>query len=162
MTAVLTGSESGAGYTAKAKGGRLRAMQCPRCHLENPPSTDVCDCGYSFATGSYVPKPSNRSGASPSAEPEKTRYAALEMISSGFRLASWLVPAVLVVTGIAMLLNSTDQQKAYLIPAAIGCFLGAAGQWLVLKATAEAIILFVDIAYDVRAIAVKINSSDAR
>ena len=29
-------------------------MQCPRCHLENPPSTEVCDCGYSFATGSYV------------------------------------------------------------------------------------------------------------
>ena len=26
-------------------------MQCPRCRLENPPSAEVCDCGYSFVAG---------------------------------------------------------------------------------------------------------------
>jgi len=23
-------------------------MQCPSCQLENPPTAEVCDCGYSF------------------------------------------------------------------------------------------------------------------
>jgi hypothetical protein len=87
--------------------------------------------------------------------PGKSRYAALEAISAGFRVGAWLVALVLVAMGIAILVNATDQQKSYLIPAAVGCFVGAGWQWLVLKATAEAIILFVDIAYDVRAIASK-------
>ena len=137
-------------------------MECPRCHLENPPSTEACDCGYSFATGSYVPKPPNRSGAFSRTGPEKTRYAALESISTVYQTAAWLVAAALVVVGVIILVNSTDQQKTVTIPAAVGCFIGAAVQWLVLKAVAEAIMLFVDIAYDVRAIAVKINSSDGK
>jgi hypothetical protein len=29
-------------------------MQCPQCRLENPPSADTCDCGYSFGSGTYV------------------------------------------------------------------------------------------------------------
>jgi hypothetical protein len=33
--AESAGSEGG-GYTHKVKGGRLRAMQCPKCHLETP------------------------------------------------------------------------------------------------------------------------------
>ena len=24
-------------------------MKCPICHLENPPTAELCDCGYSFA-----------------------------------------------------------------------------------------------------------------
>ena len=70
--------------------------------------------------------------------------------------------APLVLVGIVILVDSTDQQRPFTIPAAVGCCIGAAVQWLVLKAVAEAITLFVDIAYDVRAIAVKINSSDGR
>ena|ERR1017187_5242763 len=136
-------------------------MQCPRCHLENPPSTEVCDCGYSFATGSYVRKPSTSSPASSGTGPQKTRYAALETISAIFRFAAWLVAAALVITGVVILVNSTDLTRPFAIPAAIGCFIGAALQWLVLKAVAEATILFVDIAYDVRAIAVKVNSNEA-
>ena len=27
-------------------------MEYPRCHLENPASADVCDCGYSFSARS--------------------------------------------------------------------------------------------------------------
>ena len=64
--------------------------------------------------------------------------------------------------GVVILATSTDQTRALGIPAAIGCVVGAAVQWLALKAVSESIILFVDVAYDVRAIAVKINSSDAR
>ncbi len=26
-------------------------MQCPKCKLENPESTQWCDCGYDFSTG---------------------------------------------------------------------------------------------------------------
>ena len=137
-------------------------MQCPRCHLENPPSTDTCDCGYSFATGSYVRRPSGFSGASSSTEPKKSQYAALETISTIFRVAAWLVAAVLVLAGIAALAYPTDQLKALAIPTAVSCFIAAGLQWLVLKAVAEGIALFVDIAYDVRAIVVKITSSDGR
>jgi hypothetical protein len=64
----------------------------------------------------------------------------------------------MVLVGIAILVNSTDQQKPFMIPAAIGCFIGAALEWLVLKAVAEAIMLFVDIASDVHAIAAKMHS----
>jgi len=32
-------------------------MQCPNCRLEPPPSTEKCDCGYSFKTGSLTPDP---------------------------------------------------------------------------------------------------------
>lgn len=70
--------------------------------------------------------------------------------------------AFMVIAGIVILLNLTDQQKTFAIPTAIGFFIGAAVQWLVFKVIAEAIMLFVDIAYDVRAIALKINSSDGR
>src|ERR1035438_8397569 len=31
-------------------------MECPRCHLENPPSAERCDCGYSFAKRSSPPR----------------------------------------------------------------------------------------------------------
>ncbi len=137
-------------------------MQCPRCHLENPPSADVCDCGYSFASGSYVRKPSGPSGTSSRTEPQKSRYAALETISTVFRVAAWLVAAALVLAGIAALAYPTGQLKALAVPTAVGCFIAAALQWLALKAVAEAIALFVDIAYDVRAIVVRINSSDSR
>lgn len=137
-------------------------MQCPRCHLENPPSADVCDCGYSFATGSYVRKPSGLPRTSSRTEPERSRYAALETISTIFRVAAWLVAAALVLAGIAALAYPTDQLKTLAIPTAVGCFIAAGLQWLVLKAVAEAIALFVDIAYDVRAIVVKINISDSR
>lgn len=158
MTAVSTGSESGAGYTARVKGGRLRAMQCPRCHLENPPSADVCDCGYSFVTGSYVPKVSSRSETKLSGGPEKSRYFALENISRGCRVASWLAAILMALAGIAVLFNLTEQQKtAFGIPAAIALFGSAVLQWLLFRGIAEAIILFVDIAYDVRAIATKLN-----
>jgi len=137
-------------------------MQCPRCHLENPASTETCDCGYSFVTGSYVPKPSTRSGASSVSGGQRGRYSALEGISRFYRIAAWLVAAVLVVAGIVLFVESTDQQKGVMIPTAIGCFIAAAVQWLVFTAVAEAIALFVDVANDVRAIAIKINSSDGR
>jgi hypothetical protein len=26
-------------------------MQCPKCGLENPPSAETCDCGYSLGSG---------------------------------------------------------------------------------------------------------------
>jgi hypothetical protein len=29
-------------------------MRCPKCGLENPPSADMCDCGYSFGSGTYI------------------------------------------------------------------------------------------------------------
>src|ERR1039458_3248232 len=120
-------------------------MECPRCHLENPPSTETCDCGHSFVTGSYVPKPSSRSGTFSGTGPEKSRYFALESISKGARVAAWLAAAVLVIAGILILANSTGQ---FARPAAIGCFIAAAGQWFVFKVIAEAIALFIDIAYD--------------
>jgi len=137
-------------------------MQCPRCHLENPPTTDVCDCGYSFATGSYARKALGASAALGGAGLEKTRYAALEGISTICRIAAWLVAGALVLAGIVILVNSTDQLKYSAIPPALGCFIGAAFQWLLLKAFAEVIMLFVDVAYDVRAIAIKINNVDGR
>jgi hypothetical protein len=137
-------------------------MQCPKCRLENPPSTETCDCGYSFVTRSFVPKPSSRSGTYPSIGQEKSRYSALESISKGARVAAWLMAAFMVIAGIVILLNLADQQKTFAIPTAIAFFGAAAGQWLVFTVIAEAIMLFVDIAYDVRAIAIKINSSDGR
>ncbi|MFY9727343.1 MAG: hypothetical protein WB579_06935 [Bryobacteraceae bacterium] len=79
-----------------------------------------------------------------------------------FRVAAWLVAAALVLAGIAALAYPTGQLKALAVPTAVGCFIAAALQWLALKAVAEAIALFVDIAYDVRAIVVRINSSDSR
>src|SRR6476661_1219966 len=30
-------------------------MTCPSCGLENPPSAQVCDCGYAFVPGSIKP-----------------------------------------------------------------------------------------------------------
>jgi hypothetical protein len=30
-------------------------MQCPTCGLDNPPSTDTCDCGYQFERGTHAP-----------------------------------------------------------------------------------------------------------
>ena len=72
-----------------------------------------------------------------------------------YRVGAWLVAAALALVGIVILVNSTDQLKPVAIPVAAGCFIGAAWQWLMLKAVAEAITLFVDIAYDVHAIAVK-------
>jgi hypothetical protein len=143
------------------KSDRLRPMQCPKCNLENPPSADTCDCGYSFSKGVYVSRPASPSNASPRAS-ASGRYHALESISAGLRAGAWLVALMLVVMGVVILVNATDQQKGYSVPAAIGCFASAGLQWLVLKATAEAIILFLDIASDVRAIAVKMNTSDGR
>jgi hypothetical protein len=87
-------------------------MQCPRCHLENPPSTESCDCGYSFVTGSYVPKASSRSGTTfSSTGAPKGRYYALESISWGCRVTAWVAAASLVVAGIVVLFNLTDQQR---------------------------------------------------
>jgi hypothetical protein len=34
-------------------------MECPSCHLINPPGTLVCDCGYSFQTGA-TSRPENQ------------------------------------------------------------------------------------------------------
>jgi uncharacterized membrane protein len=131
-------------------------MQCPKCHLENPPSADACDCGYSFSKGVYVSRPVNHS-ASVSAAAARGRYHALETVSNIYRIAAWLSAAGLIVVGIVLLVNATDQQKAYALPAAIGCFIYAGAAWLTCTFVAEGIGLFVDIAYDVRAIATKVN-----
>ncbi|MEI9972340.1 MAG: hypothetical protein WDO73_09990 [Ignavibacteriota bacterium] len=140
---------------AKLESDKLRAMQCPKCRLENPPSADACDCGYSFLKGVYVSQPVSPSSASHTAF-AKRQYHALESISTGLRVGAWLVALVLVAVGVVILASATDQQRSASIPAALGYFASAALQWLVLKATAEAIILFVDIAHDVRAIAAKL------
>ncbi len=29
-------------------------MQCPKCKLENVPTAEYCDCGYSFKTGEVI------------------------------------------------------------------------------------------------------------
>jgi len=137
-------------------------MQCPRCQLENTPSTTTCDCGYSFATGEYVPKPVNRRGEHSMGGQEKPRYAALESISTIYRIAAWVIFAVLVLVGIVILANSTEQTRSIAVYTAVACFVGAVVQWLVLKAVAEAIMLFVDIACDVRAMAAKMNNNDGR
>jgi len=137
-------------------------MQCPRCHLENPPSTTTCDCGYSFATGAYVPKPVNRPSEHSMGGQEKPRYAALENISTIYRIAAWVIFAALILVGVVILANSTEQTRSIALYTAVACFVGAAVQWLVLKAVAEAIMLFVDIACDVRAMAAKMNNNDGR
>ncbi len=137
-------------------------MQCPRCHLENPPSTTTCDCGYSFATGAYVPKSVDRPGEHSMGGQARPRYAALESISTFYRIAAWVILVVLVLVGVNILANSTDQTMSIALYKALACFVGAAVQWLVLKAVAEAINLFVDIACDVRAMASKMNNNDGR
>lgn len=131
-------------------------MQCPKCHLENPPSADSCDCGYSFSKGVYVSRPVSRSTAAYSA-PAKGRYSALETVSTVYRVLGWLGAAGLIVVGIVLLVNTTDQQKAFAMPAAIACFIYAGAAWLTCMFIAEGIGLFVDIAYDVRTIAAKLN-----
>ena len=32
-------------------------MICPKCKLENPPETEVCDCNYNFITKSNGKEP---------------------------------------------------------------------------------------------------------
>ena len=59
--------------------------------------------------------------------------------------------------GIVLLLNTTDQQKTFAIPAALACFIYAAVAWLTCMVMAEGITLFIDIADDVRSIAAKLN-----
>jgi hypothetical protein len=34
--------------------GYTTPMRCPKCGLENLPSADMCDCGYSFGSGTYL------------------------------------------------------------------------------------------------------------
>jgi hypothetical protein len=131
-------------------------MQCPKCHLENPPSADACDCGYSFSKGVYISRPVNHS-ASASAATARGRYHALETVSTIYRVLAWVGAAGLIVAGIALLANTTDQQKVFAIPAATACFIYAGAAWLTCMFIAEGIGLFVDIAYDVRAIAAKLN-----
>jgi len=141
------------------KGGRLRATQCPKCHLENPPSAEVCDCGYSFSKGVYVSRSVSRSESAITTA-ARGRYHALETVSTIYRVAAWIGAAGLVVLGIVLLVNATEQQKTYALPAAIACFIYAGAAWLTCTFIAEGIGLFVDIAYDVRVIASKVNEFD--
>src|SRR5579863_1039933 len=119
-------------------------MQCPKCQLVNPPSTSTCDCGYSFEKGTYVGRPSERSTGTRVAS-ARSRYSALEIVSTVYRVTAWLGAAVLVMLGIVLLLNTTDQQKTFAIPAALACFIYAAVAWLTCMVMAEGITLFIDI-----------------
>ncbi len=135
-------------------------MQCPNCGLENPPSSETCDCGYSFVKGLYVPTQPNRTALI--GVPDTGRYSALRSISRIYGASALLIACTLVVAGIVILINSSEQQKAIAIGTAIGCFSAAAVQWLIFRGVAEAITLLVDIANDVHAIAAKAYSATAR
>jgi hypothetical protein len=130
-------------------------LKCPKCRLENPPSTDVCDCGYSFSSGTYVPRPTSPSGQSFTASAELGRYAVLERIAKNCRIAGWIVAIVLSLIGAATLVNAPDVAKA--VRGAIIWFLVAFAQLGTSILIAELISLAVDIANDVRVIAAKLT-----
>lgn len=125
-------------------------MQCPKCHLENPPSTETCDCGYSFATRSYT-KPVRSTGVGAA----RGRYAALERIAGACKVVSWIAGCSMVLAPAIVLANATEALRPYAIGLAVACLNAAALQWFIFRGIAEAIMLFVDIANDVRTIAAK-------
>jgi hypothetical protein len=130
-------------------------MQCSKCRLENPPSAETCDCGYSLKTGLFVAKRANHLNVkSERTHAQETRqYYALETISSGFRFTAWANAVVLVLLGFGVLMVNADPGWHLKVWLAIGFFGCAFTQWLILKGIAEGIMLFLDIADDVRKIA---------
>lgn len=130
-------------------------MECPKCHLVNPPSSDVCDCGYSFEKGVHIGRPTVRSQPTFASGPGQGRYHVLERISVGYYIAAWVVSIGLVAVGIILLTQGNEPQKTAAIPMALVFFLCAPGAWLTCTLMAAGISLFVDIAYDIRSIAAR-------
>jgi len=128
-------------------------MECPRCHLENPPSAEYCECGYSFVTKSVAHCVSTALPREANTVLRSRRYPAHEKISGGFRALEWIFAAGFVISGIVAVVSSTDQAKPITLAAAIGAAIMAAVLGLVLPSIGEGIVLFVDIACDVRTIA---------
>lgn len=141
-------------------------MQCPRCRLENPPTAQVCDCGYSFDGKTTLADRSPRVSALDTdryaaQEARRSRYYALESVSAGYHTMALLIGALMALLGIGCLVGglymaSSGEGIFWVAPAivvAIWCLGAGALQWIILRAIGEAIGLFVDIAYDVQRIA---------
>jgi hypothetical protein len=118
-------------------------MQCPECRLENPPSSENCDCGYSFQSGRPGPK---LNGGRP-------RFLALAAFANGYKILGAVILVVLLAAAIVTLVKLPDQP--FTMPVALGCLIVGVSQFVILTALGEAIHLFIDIAEDVRHIATK-------
>jgi hypothetical protein len=94
-------------------------------------------------------------GSSRSHRFETTDYYALEAISRWFRSTAWINAIVLVLLGIAVLTMDSTVSATTRAGSAIMLLVIASMQWLVLKAISEGLIIFVNIAQDVRAIATR-------
>jgi hypothetical protein len=72
-------------------------MECPNCHLENPPEALRCDCGYDFPSGTVM---------TPYLTPEDARQMApFRRPREGPRWLLWLGVALLACGVISMLLE---------------------------------------------------------
>jgi hypothetical protein len=95
-------------------------MQCPKCGIENPPSADMCDCGYSFAKGTYA---SDSAVATATAANEKKRHGCLTALLVLMLVAN-SATALMYLLGGSALRTATPNVPASMFPvlALIGFF----------------------------------------
>lgn len=72
---------------------------CPRCRLVNPPTADVCDCGYDFATRAVCPEADPCRQTAPAEPAARVVGYALVFVAAGLLAAAvavavpWLTPS---------------------------------------------------------------------
>jgi hypothetical protein len=117
------------------------ALKCIRC---GSASIQLQDKRYHCSQCGYISLLTNADDA----PIEKQKYSSLRSIANGFRVMAWIVAIAQVIFGLVGLGSGT----ALAVPVAIGFFVAAAVEWMILTAIGEAITLAIDIATDVHTI----------
>jgi len=76
-------------------------MKCPSCSLENPPSAEICDCGYNFSSGATSDSMARTQG-----------------LSTGMQVICFLIPIVGIVMYFVYQENKKFRAATYAIQSA--------------------------------------------